>query len=233
LNVNVARSGAQIVIPYRGEESSYTHLKVMGDVGQIVPLAYSIRDDDLIAKAVSRSNIVVNLLGKRTDTRNFKLEELHITAAEKIAKAAKAAGVERFIQISTVNSANSPNSKWATTKYQGEEAVKEVFPEATIIRATTIFGNQDWFLNRFGYFCRWLPFIPLLFNQHSKIQPLYVRDVASALIAILADQNSFGKTFELGGPDVYTFRELLDQIVFEYAKIEHGRVITLPHDLAK
>ena len=229
----LARSGAQIVIPYRGEESTYTHLKVMGDVGQIVALPYSIRDDATIAKAVSKSNIVVNLLGRRFDTRNFKLEEVHVTAAEKIAKAAKEAKVGRLIHFSSINAEEDSPSRWARTKYAGEEAVKEVFPEATIIRPATIFGNQDWFLNRFGTLCRWLPFVPIVFSDKTKIQPIYVRDVASAFISILSDENSFGKTFELGGPETFTIRQFLDNVIFEYVKVEHGRVLVLPKDVAQ
>lgn len=114
--MNVARLGAQVVAPYRGEEKYINHLKVMGELGQIVPVAYSIRDKNSVERAVMRSDVVINLLGSWWDTRNFTMEEANVTAARTIAEVCSKRGISRFIQASALHADEDSPSRFARVK---------------------------------------------------------------------------------------------------------------------
>jgi len=222
----LARLGIQVVIPYRGEERYWRHLKVEGEVGQIVPFKYDIRNKDLVHKAVSHSNIVVNLVGRNWDTRNFTMEQANIESAKTIANACKVAGVQRLIHVSTVGKDSNP-SKFFKTKREGEEAVRSIYPEATILRIATPFGPGDRFLNRWGYIGRHFNNFPLLVNKDATLQPFSAQDFGLAVQAVLADRNSVGSVYELGGPSVLTYDEFVKQILFTTTKNFTGSVINI------
>lgn len=157
--------GSQVVIPYRGEESSYNHLKVMGDLGQIVPMQWDIRDPDSIYEAVRHSDVVVNLTGSKWPTRNFTLEDVNIEGAKRIAEVSKAAGVPRFIHVSASGFDKNTDCNFLRTKFLGEEAVRAAFPAATIIRPTIYFGMEDLYTVRTAYQMRYWPIFPVLFPE--------------------------------------------------------------------
>jgi len=132
------RIGSQVIVPYRSAGGDYQiqHLRVMGDVGQIVPVRWTLRDEESIYNAVKHSNVVVNLVGQKYETRNFDFEEVHVEGARRIARIAREADVERFVHVSLAPHDPANDSKWVQSKSRGELAVREVFPASTIIRPT-------------------------------------------------------------------------------------------------
>jgi NADH dehydrogenase (ubiquinone) 1 alpha subcomplex subunit 9 len=207
----LGKIGSQVIVPYRGEESAFRHLKVMGDLGQIAPVWFDLRDKETVRRAVQYSNVVINLLGKRWETRNFSFDDVHPEATRTIAEAAKEAGVERFIQVSAAGAdVNSP-SAFARSKGESEKVLREIFPDATILRPTVLYGARDNFLVKWGMIARYWPaFVRTL--KDTKFQPLYVADMATALMNALADPETAGKTYELGGPKVYTLEEITELV---------------------
>lgn len=166
-----ASVGAQIVIPFRGEELSYNHLKPIGELGQVVPVRIDVRDKASLERAVSRSNVVINLLGRDWETRNFKYDEVNHKVARDIAEVSK--HVDRFVHVSASGVSTNADNKWARSKAEGEEAVRSVLPWATIMRPTVMFGNEDRLLNKFGIMAQYWPVIPLA-AKNARVQPLEV-----------------------------------------------------------
>jgi NADH dehydrogenase (ubiquinone) 1 alpha subcomplex subunit 9 len=219
----LARSGAQIVLPYRGEENSYNHLKVCGEVGQIIPIKYHIKDRDLIDKALSQSNIVINMLGAFKETSNFSFEDVHVEAAALISSIVKKHDIKRFIHFSTVNADINSFSKWSRTKAEGELIVRSTVEHATIIRPTWVFGAEDRLINSFMRMVTSIfPF--MLLNEKTKFQPVYAVDIASAVLAVLGDSSSYGKQFDLAGPYIYSYGDFTDYI----CEIFNREVIYIP-----
>lgn len=143
----------QIIIPYRGEASETLRLRLCGDLGQVLFLPYYLKDEENLDKAVKYSNVVINLVGCDWETKNFKFDDVHVKGARAIARAAKKAGVERLIHFSALNANPHPEpiflkngSGFLSSKYHGEAAVLEEFPEATIFRPADIYGQEDRFL---------------------------------------------------------------------------------------
>lgn len=209
---NLAKNGSQVVAPFRGEEKSIDRLKPMGEVGQIVPVKFSIRNEESIERALFRSNLVVHCLGKSHSTRNFSLEEANVESTRKIAKAAKKHGVERFIQISHVLADPKSPSDWFRTMGQAEEVVKETFPSATILRCTTLYGAEDRLLHKYGYLANFFPVIPVFQSLDTKLQPLCVTDLARSVPKVFLEDRWEGKTLELAGDDIFTLQEFLDYV---------------------
>lgn len=209
----LARRGSQIVCPYRCDDLDMQHLRVMGDLGQVVALPdFSARDDAFIRKAVAQSNVVINLIGEERETPRFKFEEVHVDIAQRIAQAAADSGVcERFIHVSCLGASPDAPSRRLQTKAAGEEAVRGAFPDATILKPAVLVGIEDRMFNSWAQLAMNLPFLPLS-GGDSRIQPVYVRDVTEALEAVLKDKASIGKTYGLAGPRVYTRRELVELI---------------------
>jgi NADH dehydrogenase (ubiquinone) 1 alpha subcomplex subunit 9 len=207
----LGKIGSQVVVAYRGEESSFRHLKVMGDLGQIVPAWYDVRDEDTVRRAVKYSNVVINLVGKRWETKNFTFDDVHVKAAATIAKAAKEAGVERFIHVSTIGADENSTSPFARSKAKGEQVVREIFPEATILRPAIMIGMKDHFLTKFGMMARFWPFF-MRTLKHVKFQPIAASDMATALMHALARPEAAGKTYEIGGPRVLTMEEATEYV---------------------
>lgn len=196
----LSRVGTQLTVPYRGDPHDVRHLRLMGDLGQISLFDYSLHDAESVEKMVKYSNVVINLIGKDFETRNFDFNDVHVDGARMIAKAAKDAGVERLIHVSALNAdVNSP-SKFLQSKALGELAVKEEFPSATILRPGTVFGHEDKFLNYYAYL-RNLPLgIPLIDGgMKTTKMPVYVADIAQAVVNSVNDMTSAGKTYELVG----------------------------------
>ncbi|EIW65481.1 NADH dehydrogenase (ubiquinone) 1 alpha subcomplex 9 [Tremella mesenterica] len=200
----IAKQGAQVIVPYRDEDEK-RHLRVMGDLGQIVPMEWDARNPDQIYECVKHSDTVYNLAGRDWETKNFTFEDINVKAAGLIARVAAQANVPRLIHVSHLNASPSSTSEFYRTKYAGERAVREAFPEATIVRPAGMYGAEDWLLNAIAQY-------PILFkfNQgRTKILPVHVLDVASALSVMLtAPVTSVASTFALPGPAMHTFNSL-------------------------
>lgn len=223
----LGRIGSQVTVPYRGDELFYRHLKVMGDLGQIAPIAFELRDENSLRDAVRGSNVVINLIGKHFETPNYKFADVHVESIRRLAEIAREEGVDHFVHVSTVPTLNNCDSGWMTTKLEGEQVVREVFPDATIVRPTDMFGSEDRFLTRMADNVMQLPIIPLADDGEPRVQPVWVNDVASVVVVAARDPERFaGKTLELAGSDVFTVRELYD-LVCAYIKRE-GRFFPVP-----
>jgi NADH dehydrogenase len=184
----------------------------MGDPGQIVAMRCNVLNEAQIAEAVRGVWGVINLVGILYQSGSQRFEALQGEAAGAIARAAKAAGVLRIAHMSAIGADAASDSLYARSKAHGEAGMREAFPDAAILRPSIVFGSEDGFFNRFGALAARLPVLPLFGGGETRMQPVYVGDVAEAAVHALTDEAAKGATFELGGPRVYTFRELMDYV---------------------
>jgi NADH dehydrogenase len=204
----LAKTGARITIAVRDPEAA-KFLRPMGDVGQVTPMKVNILDDRSVAAAVEGAEAVVNLIGVLYESGRHSFQAVHAEAPVRMARAAKAVGAERFVHVSAIGANAAGPSTYARSKAAGEAGLLSAFPTATILRPSIVFGPEDNFFNQFAALGRLLPFLPLFGGGQSKFQPVYVGDVADALMAALTRADVAGRTFELGGPRVYSFKELM------------------------
>ncbi|CAI2165222.1 7179_t:CDS:10 [Funneliformis geosporum] len=203
----LAKHGTQVVVPYRDEDSK-RHLKVTGDLGQIVSTEFDLRNEQNIIEAVRHSDIVYNLIGRDYETKNFTFEKVHIEGAERIAKICKELGVSRLVHMSALNAdVNSP-SKFLQSKALGEIAVKKQFPDVTIVRPGYMYGSEDRFLNRLSVFSYEL----MVNHGETLFRPVNVLDVATALEIMLKDETTISSTYELCGTKAFSIEEIYDII---------------------
>ncbi|KAE9619404.1 hypothetical protein Lal_00046926 [Lupinus albus] len=229
----LAKMGSQVLVPFRGSEDCHRHLKLMGDLGQIVPMKYNPRDENSIKTVLAKANVVINLIGRDHETRNFSFEEVHHHMAEQLAMISKEhGGITRFIQVSCLGASPSSPSRLLRAKAAAEEAILRELPEATILRPAVMVGTEDRILNRWAHCAKKYNLLPLIGGGRTKIQPVYVVDVAAALTTALKDNGtSMGKIYELGGPEVFTVHELAD-LMFDTIR-EWPRYVKVPFPIAK
>lgn len=228
----LAGLGYTVKVATRVPESAY-FLKPCGAVGQIVPYACNYSDAADIAKAIDGSDVVVHCIGILFESgKKSKFQKVHIDLPAMIAKACADNGVERFVHISALGCDRS-QSKYGKSKFEGEQAVLENCSNAIILRPSIIFGEDDNFFNMFAELSRYLPFLPLIGGGKTKFQPVFVGDVADCAVKALDTKSDkyTGKTFELGGPDVATFKELYE-LMFKFTGRER-RLLPLPYPVAK
>ncbi len=173
---------------------------------------------------------MVNLVGILAERRAGDFHALQAEGAGRIARLAAAAGAQRMVQVSAIGADPASPSLYARSKAAGEAAVRAAMPSATILRPSLVFGAEDKFFNRFAAMAQLLPFMPVISGE-TKMQPVYVGDVADAVMAGLARLDTAGKTYELGGPRVWTFREILAWILQETGA--SGRWSNIPMGLAR
>ena len=187
-------------------------LQPMGDVGQVQIVQANVRDEASIKRAVAGADAVVNLVGLLQEFGKQKFSTVHSDAPGLIAGAAAAAGIDRFVQMSAIGADPSASAKYARTKGDGEAAARKALPSTMVVRPSIVFGPEDEFFNRFGAMARIAPVLPLIGGGKTKFQPVYVTDVAEAIVALLERSEFKGRTVELGGPTVYSFKELLQLV---------------------
>jgi uncharacterized protein YbjT (DUF2867 family) len=187
------------------------HLQPMGRVGQIHPVQANVRYPNSVRRAVEGAEAVVNLVGilAKSGAQNF--ETVHVVGARAIARAAREAGARTLVHVSAIGADKRARAKYGRTKAAGESAVLQEFPGAVILRPSLVFGPEDHLFNRFAAMARYSPFLPLIGGGKTTLQPVYVGDVAAAIAAVCADKAGPGAIYELGGPDIVTFRQLLDK----------------------
>ena len=230
----LAKIGYGVKVATRVPEHAY-FLKPCGTPGQIVPVAVDYKDSKTISEALKGSDFVVNCIGILFEKKKGGFDAVHHVLAETIAKAAKKEGVKRLVHISALG-VDKANSKYAKSKLAGEKAVLKNFKAATILRPSVIFGKDDDFFNRFAEMSRYVPVLPLIGGGQTKFQPVFVGDVADAAVQALTctktgEDSPEGQIYELGGPDILTFREIYERI-FAYT----GRrrcLISMPWTVAK
>ncbi|XP_067551564.1 NADH dehydrogenase [ubiquinone] 1 alpha subcomplex subunit 9, mitochondrial [Pseudorca crassidens] len=209
---HLGRMGSQVIVPYRCEPYDTMHLRPMGDLGQIIFLEWNGRDKDSIRRAVEHSNVVINLVGREWETKNFGFEDVFVKIPQAIAQVSKEAGVEKFIHVSHLNADIKSASKYLRNKAAGEKEVRDAFPEATIIKPSDIFGREDRFLNYFASI-RWFGGVPLIsLGKKTVKQPVYIVDVTKGIINAIKDPDARGKTFAFVGPSRYVLFDLVQYI---------------------
>lgn len=196
-------------------------LKVIGNVGQVQLMQANIRFPKSVERAVEGADAVINLVAVLFEEGKQSFESLHVKGAATVAEAAARAGVTNFVQMSALGADIDGKSDYARTKGLGEQAVKAAIPSADIMRPSIIFGEEDNFFNQFAAMAQFAPALPLIGGGVTKFQPAYVGDVADA-IAKAAGQGTTGETYELGGPRVYSFKELL---AFTLQSIDRKRLL--------
>ena len=207
-------------------------LRTMGAVGQIQLMQTNVRHRPSIAEAVRGADAVINLVGLLYQEGSQKFASVQGAGAAAVADAAKAEGVTNFVQMSAIGADAQSDSLYARTKAEAEIAVRAAIPSATIIRPSIVFGQEDQFFNKFAAMATTTPVtpLPLIGGGKTKFQPIYVDDVADAICEALERSEASGRTYELGGPRVYTFRELMELMLREIG--ERRLLIPVPFPVA-
>lgn len=188
---------------------------MLGTVGQIVPIQANLRNAASVERAVAGADMVVNLVGLGIESGKQKFAAVNTEGAATVARAAMAAGVKSLVHMSALGVDTAAKvSAYARTKLEGENAVLAAFPEAIILRPSLIFGQGDGFFNLMGTLARMFPIMPLI-SGTSRFQPVYVGDVAEAIVKALDGTVQTGRIYELGGPEVETHQQLLERILRE------------------
>ena len=224
----LASRGARIRVAVRDPEAGM-FLKSMGEVGQIELMQANLRDDASVAAAVAGVDAVVVSVGLLYESGKQTFNAIHVDGMARVAQAAQAAGVSKLVQISAIGADVNSESRYGRTKAEGEQALRDAFPDAVILRPSIIFGPEDGFFNQFGAIAALSPVLPIfagdLFDRDgTRFQPVYVGDVAQAVFACLDGTGAAGQSYDLGGPQVYTWRELMEMVT----RITERRRVLMP-----
>ena len=195
------------------EEAKF--LMTLGNVGQIAAVNIAIDDEQRLPAFLAGNDALVNCVGILQEAGSQTFERAHHLGPARMARLAREAGIERLVHISAIGADLRSPSAYARTKAAGEAAVRDAFPTATILRPSVVFGPEDQFFNRFAAIAMISPALPLIGGGRTRFQPVYVGDVADAVLKCLDDPATAGRTYELGGPRIYTFRELLELLLGE------------------
>jgi NADH dehydrogenase len=225
----LARQGYRVRVAVRRPALGYK-LPLMGDVGQIEVVQANVRNPESIGRALDGAEACINLVGVLYETGRQGFAGLHAKGAEDIAAACAARGIARMVQVSAIGADPQSPSKYARTKAEGEAAVKARLPKATILRPSVVFGADDQLFNRFAAMASLLPVVPLPGGGGTRFQPVFVGDLAAAVVNALRDPAAAGKTFEIGGPEIYTYRRLIEMTLAEIHKSRP--LLPLPWPLA-
>jgi NADH dehydrogenase len=210
----LARQGWLVRVAVR-RPSRAQFLKPLGDVGQVVPLRAPLQDEAAVRDAVAGADAVINLVGLLFEKGRQSFEAVHYQGARRVAEAAAAAGVRHLVQMSAIGADIHAEAEYARSKGAAEQAVRKAFPDAVVVRPSIVFGPEDGFFNLFAALARLSWVLPLIGGGKTRFQPVYVGDVADAILRVLSDPDCAGKTYELGGPRVYTFKELLELLLVQ------------------
>jgi uncharacterized protein YbjT (DUF2867 family) len=204
-------AGAMVRLAVRDVDAALP-LKTSGQVGFVEAVSCNMSDEQSVREAIGNSDYVVNLIGIIFETGKKTFQNTHVDIPQRIAEACKMNKVKRFVHISAIGANPDSASKYMVTKALGEQVVRKAYPDVTIIRPSVLFGAEDKFFNMFAEMSRTSPFLPIIAGGKQKMQPTYVGDVAEAIVRCLQTAHE-GKLYELGGPAVYTFREIVEYIM--------------------
>lgn len=207
----LARRGWRVRIACRRPDRAWK-LQTAGQVGQFQSVRCDATRPEDVAAALRGADAAINLIGILYESGRRTFQALHVDASRTIAEACAAAGVNRLIQVSAIGADAGSRSGYARSKAAAERAVREVRPDAVVIRPSVVFGAGDDFLNRFAALASMAPALPLIGGGQTKFQPVYVTDVAEAIARATSVPEAAGRTFELGGPAVMTFEDVLKLI---------------------
>ena len=224
----LAKKGFKIVVPTR---NPYLHgyLKPMGEPGQIEVLKFNPFDFSNLNEFIKSSEIVINCIGVLYEKKNQKFDHVHHLFPKFLSSILDKAVTKKFIHISALGANKNSNSLYIKSKFQGEEAVMHNFKNSIIVRPSIVFGTNDSFFNLFNKLINILPIIPLA-GSKTKFQPCYVGDVTDAIIKII-EQVNLNSIYELGGPKIYTFKELIETLLVSLKK--KRLIVELPDFVAR
>ncbi len=218
----LAKLGVRIQVISRNASLKAAQLRVAGSVGQVVVIDCDATDFKNLEKHISKSNYVINLVGILFPSGKQNFNTIHHNLPSKVAELCKKHGIKKLVHISALGVDKNKRSNYATSKLAGEKGVLSNFPKATILRPSAMFGPEDNFFNMSNNIAKISPFLPLIGGGATKLQPVYVDDVARAVLACIDDKD--GKVLELGGPKVYSLREIEEFIL----KTTHRKRLLLP-----
>jgi uncharacterized protein YbjT (DUF2867 family) len=225
----LAKRGYRIRVAVRRPELA-GHLQPLGRVGQIHAVQANLRYPRSVDAAVRGATVAINLVGILFERGRQRFDIVQSFGAESVALAASGLGA-RVVHVSAIGADENSPSRYARSKAEGEKLVLAAQPSATVLRPSIVFGPEDDFFNRFASLARFLPALPLVGGGHTRFQPVYVGDVAAAVVAAVEGRTAPGGTYELGGPEVKTFKELMQ---FVLATIDRKRLLLpMPFALAE
>ena len=224
----LARRGYQVRVACRDPHTAH-HLQPLGNVGQIVAVQANVRVRWSVDRAVEGASAVVNLVGILHESGRQRFNAVQDFGARAVAESARAAGAH-LVHLSAIGADPNGRADYARTKARGEAAVRETLPDSVILRPSIVFGPEDRFFNLFANLARFSPALPLIGGGHTRFQPVFVGDVAEAVARAVDNQVAGGKVYELGGPQVLSFRECMEEML---AVIDRKRVlVTVPWGIA-
>lgn len=206
-------------------------MRLMGDVGQIQVVQANLRVLSSVERALEGAHGCVNLVGVLYESGRQRFQTLHSMGAETVAKTCAARGITRLVQMSAIGADADSSSRYARTKAMGEAAAREAVPTTVVIRPSVVFGPDDSLFNRFAVIAGLTPVLPLPGGGHTRFQPVFVGDVARAIATCIVDRATQGQTYELGGPEVMTYRQLMELVMRETGR--QRMLVPLPWPLAR
>jgi NADH dehydrogenase (ubiquinone) 1 alpha subcomplex subunit 9 len=237
------KNGAYAYVGNRGDEAEHRDIKPMFDLGHTRFVFYSPRDVDSMREVIADADVVINLISKTHESSqpiqtskfpyigfqtNYSFEDVNVKIAKQIAELCVEMQVDHLIHVSSANARADHPSEWARTKYLGEQAVKETFPWATIIRPTQLFGTEDKFLHYYANMAKTFGVCPLIEDGQALTQPVWAIDVAKTITRVTDDPRKFeGRTIDCFGPSDYTHDELA-RFVLDLTEQYRARVLPLP-----
>jgi uncharacterized protein YbjT (DUF2867 family) len=225
----LAKRGMRVRVAVRRPNVAYD-MRLMGEVGQIEIVQANLRDEPSVQRALVEAEACVNLVGVLFESGRQKFATLHAAGAETVARACAAQGIETLVQMSSLGADASSASLYARTKAEGEASARRLVPTARVVRPSIVFGQEDNFFNRFASMATVSPVIPLPGGGKTRYQPVFVGDLGAAVADCVTNPATAGQTFEIGGPRVYTYRELME---FMLATVQRKRVLApLPWPVA-
>ncbi|WP_181708643.1 complex I NDUFA9 subunit family protein [Chthonobacter rhizosphaerae] len=210
----LARRGWRVRVAVRRPDLA-GHLQPLGIVGQIHAVQANLRYRGSVERAVAGADAVINLVGILAPSGAQTFDAVQAEGARVVADAAKAAGTTRFVHVSAIGADPRSASAYARTKAAGEAAAFAAMPDAVVLRPSIVFGPEDDFFNRFAEMARFAPALPLIGGGRTRFQPVYVGDVATAVAEAADGRVPGGTVYELGGPEVKSFRELMEIVLKE------------------
>lgn len=198
------------------------HVQPLGFPGQVMPVQANLRYPASLAAACADADAVVNLAGVLSSSGAQSFGAVHVFGAEASAKAARAAGAKVFIQLSAIGADSQSASAYAASKGLGEQRARAAFPGAVVVRPSLVFGPEDGFFNKFAAMTRMSFMLPLIGGGETRFQPVFVGDVAEAIAQLVDRGEASGKTYELGGPEVFSFAQLMQ---FTLDTVERKRLL--------
>lgn len=226
----LAKRGYRIRVACRRPDLA-GHVQPLGTPGQIMPVQANVRYPASLAAACDGAFAVINLTGILYGSGAQSFDAVHVFGAEASAKAAKAAKARLYIQVSAIGADAASTSEYARSKAEGEARARAAFPGAIVIRPSIVFGPEDGFFNKFAGLARLSPALPLIGGGATKFQPVFVGDIAEAVARLVDAGEADGRTYELGGPEVLSFKQLMQ---FTLETIGRKRLLVpLPWAIAK